>query len=215
MRPCDCVQTMEAGCKELEVYTGLHCTVHVYRLQQRTYNIGFGNVKLRNIFSGSVISCFIILNRITFICTKCKVSQIIFHMNHSAHNLQYPSFSLQHFDKVLFEFLIKMWLDTGWYWSTVVLAHWTSADNSNKCWVFYSLVPGLISAYVVFSFSTATLLPEINAIRINQPREKLRRCVSCDLPSDMADLSRSAYTIESSFLSSVSIPFSFPSLSCS
>ena len=50
-------------------------------------------------------------------------------------------------------------------------AHWTEADNSNKCWVFYSLVPGLISAYVVFSFSTATLLP-VNAIRINQPEEK-------------------------------------------
>ena len=64
--------------------------------------------------------------------------------------------------------MIKMWLDMVVTGTGTGTAHWTEADNSNKCWVFYSLVPGLISAYVVFSFSTATLLPG-NAIRINQP----------------------------------------------
>ena len=69
--------------------------------------------------------------------------------------------------------MIKMWLDivdtgTGTGTGTGAGAGSLEADNSNKCWVFYSLVPGLISAYVVFSFSTATLLPG-NAIRINQP----------------------------------------------
>ena len=38
-------------------------------------------------------------------------------MNHSLDNLQHPShFSLVHFDKFMFEFMIKMWLDTGWFW---------------------------------------------------------------------------------------------------